>query len=84
MAFIKNKKGFSRRKVCEFCESKQEYVDYKNTEVLKKYINATGQIKPAGATGTCAKHQRKVSTAIKRARFIALLPYTIIRVRTQR
>ncbi|MXR06184.1 hypothetical protein DR082_03135, partial [Mycoplasma flocculare] len=38
----KNKKGFSRRKVCEFCESKQEYVDYKNTEVLKKYINATG------------------------------------------
>ncbi|MEE3928047.1 30S ribosomal protein S18 [Mycoplasmopsis ciconiae] len=85
MAFIKNKKGFSsRRKVCEFCENKQDYVDYKNTDLLKRYVNATGQIKPSGATGTCARHQRRVTTAIKRAREMALIPYTIVRVRTQK
>ncbi|QZE12504.1 30S ribosomal protein S18 [Mycoplasma sp. Ms02] len=84
MAFIKRKGFSSRRKVCEFCELKQEYVDYKNVAALKKYVNATGQIKPSGATGACAKHQRKIATAIKRARFIALMPYTIVRVRTQK
>lgn len=83
MVFNKNKKTFlNRRKVCLFCESKQTYIDYKDTEVLTKYISATGQIKSKSLTGTCAKHQRKLATAIKRARFIALLPFTIVRTRS--
>ncbi|MBN4083478.1 30S ribosomal protein S18 [Mycoplasma sp. CSL10137] len=82
MAYNKRKKVFSsRRKVCSFCENKSNYVDYKDVELLNGYVSATGQIKSRSITGTCAKHQRKVSTAIKRARFIALMPYTVVRVR---
>ena len=65
-----------RRKVCEFCENKIENIDYKDTATLKKYISERGKILPRRATGTCAKHQRKVTEAIKRARNVALLPYT--------
>ena len=65
-----------RRKVCEFCENKIENIDYKDTATLKKYISERGKILPRRATGTCAKHQRKVTVAIKRARNVALLPYT--------
>ncbi|MGL4607662.1 MAG: 30S ribosomal protein S18 [Eubacteriaceae bacterium] len=65
-----------RRKVCEFCERKVEHVDYKDVVTLKKFISERGKILPRRATGTCAKHQRKVTEAIKRARNIALLPYT--------
>ncbi|MGI6108464.1 MAG: 30S ribosomal protein S18 [Eubacteriaceae bacterium] len=65
-----------RRKVCEFCENKIENVDYKDTATLKKYISERGKILPRRATGTCAKHQRKVTEAVKRARNVALLPYT--------
>ncbi|QIW62539.1 30S ribosomal protein S18 [Mycoplasmopsis gallinacea] len=79
---FKRKKGFQpRRKVCEFCESNTHYVDYKNVELLNKYVSATGSIKSKSQTGTCAKHQRKVSTAIKRARVMALMPYIVIRSR---
>ncbi|MBC3797748.1 30S ribosomal protein S18 [Acetobacterium fimetarium] len=65
-----------RRKVCEFCERKVEQVDYKDVITLKKFISERGKILPRRATGTCAKHQRKVTEAIKRARNVALLPYT--------
>lgn len=65
-----------RRKVCEFCERKVTEVDYKDATTLKKYISERGKILPRRATGTCAKHQRKVTEAVKRARNIALLPYT--------
>ncbi len=65
-----------RKKVCEFCENKIENVDYKDTATLKKYISERGKILPRRATGTCAKHQRKVTEAVKRARNVALLPYT--------
>ena len=65
-----------RKKVCEFCENKIENIDYKDTATLKKYISERGKILPRRATGTCAKHQRKVTEAIKRARNVALLPYT--------
>jgi small subunit ribosomal protein S18 len=65
-----------RRKVCEFCERKVEQVDYKDVVTLKKFISERGKILPRRATGTCAKHQRKVTEAIKRARNVALLPYT--------
>ncbi|VEU62863.1 30S ribosomal protein S18 [Mycoplasmopsis bovirhinis] len=82
MAYNKNKKAFlNKRKVCQFCENKQTYIDYKDTETLTKFISGTGQIKSKSLTGTCAKHQRKLATAIKRARFIALLPFTIVRTR---
>ncbi|WP_324673246.1 30S ribosomal protein S18 [Mycoplasma sp. 888] len=85
MAFYKNKKGFiNRRRSCEFCDNKMTYVDYKNIDLLHKYITATGQIKPKASTGTCAKHQRKVANAIKRARFIALMPYHVVRPRIQK
>ena len=65
-----------RRKVCEFCERHETEVDYKDVATLKKYISERGKILPRRATGTCAKHQRKVTEAVKRARNIALLPYT--------
>ncbi|TDV24079.1 small subunit ribosomal protein S18 [Mycoplasmopsis mustelae] len=82
MAFNKRKKAFSnRKKVCAFCEERINYVDYKNVELLNKYISATGQIKAKAMTGTCAKHQRKVANAIKRARYVALMPYVVIRAR---
>lgn len=65
-----------RRKVCEFCERNAAEVDYKDVATLKKFISEKGKILPRRATGTCAKHQRKVTEAIKRARNVALLPYT--------
>ena len=65
-----------RRKVCEFCERHETEVDYKDVATLKKYISERGKILPRRATGTCAKHQRKVTEAVKRARNIALLTYT--------
>ena len=65
-----------RRKVCQFCVEKIEHIDYKDLEHLRKHINERGKILPRRMSGTCAKHQRQLSTAIKRARAIALLPYT--------
>ena len=64
-----------RRKVCEFCVNKIEYIDYKDIELLKKFISPNGKITPRRVTGTSAKYQRMLSTAIKRARQMALLPY---------
>ena len=66
-----------RRKQCEFCKNKKIKIDYKNVDLLKKYLSEKGKILPARVTGACAKHQREVTQAIKRARNIALLPYTI-------
>ena len=66
----------SRRKVCGFCVDKVEHIDYKDTARLRKYVSERGKIMPRRMTGTCAKHQRQLSEAIKRARAIALLPYT--------
>ena len=65
-----------RRKVCAFCTDKIGHIDYKDTMRLRKCISERGaKILPRRITGTCAKHQRQVTTAIKRARHIALLPY---------
>lgn len=66
-----------RRKVCSFCVDKIEHIDYKDTQKLKKYITERGKILPRRISGNCAKHQRQVTNAIKRARIIALLPYVI-------
>ncbi len=65
-----------RRKVCSFCVDKVEAIDYKDVATLKKYVSERGKILPRRVTGTCAKHQRELTEAIKRARQIALLPYT--------
>ena len=66
----------SRKKVCSFCMEKAETIDYKDTAKLRKYISERGKIVPRRVTGTCAQHQRELTTAIKRARHVALLPYT--------
>ena len=68
--------GMRRKKVCQFCADKTETIDYKDVEKLKKYITERGKILPKRITGTCATHQRAVTTAIKRARIVALLPFT--------
>ncbi len=65
-----------RKKVCTLCSDKNFVLDYKNPEQLKKFINDKGKILPRRATGACAKHQRDITLAIKRARHIAILPYT--------
>ncbi len=72
MAF---KKMRPRKKVCVFCKNKNQLIDYKDVEMLKKQIAPNGKISPRRATGNCAKHQREVAVAIKRARIMALLPF---------
>ena len=74
--FNKNDNFKRRKKVCYFCENKLDTVDYKDTKLLRKYISERYKILPRRATGTCAKHQRAVTNAVKIARNIALLPYT--------
>lgn len=68
-------KRIPRRKVCVFCQNKVEAIDYKDVATLKKYVTEGGKILPRRMTGTCAKHQRVLATAIKRARLVDLLPF---------
>ena len=86
MAFNKNERGDAprkraggmrrRKKVCVFC-GKDNTIDYKDTAKLKKYVSERGKILPRRITGTCAKHQRALTAAVKRARLVALMPYTV-------
>jgi small subunit ribosomal protein S18 len=70
------KKFFYRRKrVCKFCVEKLEYIDYKDVKMLQQFIPERGKILPRSISGTCALHQRKLQSAIKRARTVALLPF---------
>ena len=64
-----------RKKVCIFCADKIEFIDYKDSAKLRKFISERGKILPRRISGTCAKHQRQLTVAIKRARHVALLPY---------
>lgn len=67
----------SRRKICQFCHDRVREIDYKDAgRYTKRYISDRGKIEPRRKTGTCARHQRGLSTAIKQARYMALLPYT--------
>lgn len=68
--------GFFRKKACKFCVEKLQAVDYKDTARLQKFITERGKITPSRLSGLCATHQRMLAVAIKRARHIALLPYT--------
>ena len=72
----KRRGGMRRKKVCQFCADKTETIDYKDVEKLRQYVTERGNILPKRITGTCAIHQREVTKAIKRARIVALLPYT--------
>ncbi len=67
---------FRRKKFCRFTADEVKEIDYKDIETLKNYITETGKIVPSRITGTSARYQRQLATAIKRARFLALLPYT--------
>ena len=67
--------GRKRRKVCQFCVDKCQYIDYKDTAKLRRFISERSKILPRRTTGVCAPHQRQLMVAIKRARQIALLPY---------
>ena len=64
-----------RRKVCQFCADKSEFIDYKDAAKLRRFVSERGKILPRRTTGTCAMHQRELTVAIKRARQIALLPF---------
>ncbi len=66
-----------RRKVCTFCVDKVDMIDYKDTAKLRRFISERGKILPCRMTGTCAEHQRQLAVAIKRARMMALLPFSV-------
>lgn len=66
----------AKRKVCQFCVDKVESIDYKDVAKLRRYVSERAKILPRRITGTCAKHQRQLTVAIKRARHIALLPFS--------
>ncbi len=65
-----------KRKTCPFCKKKVEWIDYKDPAMLKRYLGMWAKIRPARDTGVCSRHQRRLGEAVKRARFLALLPYT--------
>ena len=67
---------FRRRKVCKFCADKIDYVDFKDVKLLQQFIPERSKILPRRISGTCARHQRLLQTAIKRARHLALIPFT--------
>lgn len=66
-----------RKKVCIFCTEENKAIDYKDIATLKKFVSERGKILPRRVTGTCAKHQREITTAVKRARHIGLMPYVV-------
>ncbi len=69
-----------RRKVCRFCADKESIIDFKDTKGLSNFVTERGKIVPSRITGNCAKHQRELMTAIKRARVVALLPFSSVTV----
>ena len=74
---MRRRGGRRRKKVCAFCASENNVIDYKDTNKLKRYVSERGKILPRRITGNCAKHQRALTVAIKRARHVALMPYTV-------
>lgn len=67
---------YSQPRVCQFCTDRSVKIDYKQTEILRRYVTESGKIRPRRQSGACAKHQRELARAIKRARHLALLPFT--------
>jgi len=75
------RKFIPKRRVCPFCVDRSRKIDYKEADALRRFISDRGKMEPRHRTGVCAKHQRLLSTAIKRARYLALLPYTAEHIR---
>ncbi len=75
MAYDRNQKNRKRKKICQFCADKSDFIDYKDTVKLRRFLSDRSKILPRRSTGTCAQHQRQLTEAIKRARQVALLPY---------
>ena len=73
------RRGMGRRKVCRFCADKTMLIDYKDSRTLGNFLSERGKIIPSRITGNCARHQRRLTTAIKRARTTALLPFSLVR-----
>jgi small subunit ribosomal protein S18 len=71
-----SRRFIARPKICQFCADKNISIDYKQIDMLRKFVTEDGRIRPRRQTGTCATHQRKLAVAVKRARHIALLPFT--------
>lgn len=67
---------YSRPRTCTFCSDKEQKIDYKNYDLLRRYVHEDGKIRPRRQSGNCAKHQRKIAISIKRARHLALLPFS--------
>lgn len=78
MTFRRKRRTFHRRKVCRFCVDAELKIDYKDAKTLRYFVTERGKIVPRRISGNCAKHQRALTLAIKRARQIALLPFTTI------
>lgn len=78
MTFRRKRRTFHRRKVCRFCVDGELKIDYKDSKTLRYFVTERGKIVPRRISGNCAKHQRALTLAIKRARQIALLPFTTI------
>lgn len=76
MTAPKTKKVFHRRKVCKFCADKVQHIDYKDVKTLRSFVTERGKIVPKRIYGTCTRHQRQLTEAVKRARHLALLPYS--------
>ncbi|HNS06589.1 MAG TPA: 30S ribosomal protein S18 [Anaerolineaceae bacterium] len=74
--FSGQRRFVARPKICQFCADKNIAIDYKNTDLLRRFVTEDGKIRPRRQTGTCARHQRSLASAVKRARHIALLPFT--------
>jgi small subunit ribosomal protein S18 len=72
------RRGMGRRKVCRFCADKAMLIDYKDSRTLGNFLSERGKIIPSRITGNCARHQRQLTRAVKRARTVALLPYTSV------
>ncbi|MDD5094015.1 MAG: 30S ribosomal protein S18 [Dehalococcoidia bacterium] len=70
-----------KRKVCPFCVDRSKKIDYKEVEMLRRFISDRGRMEPRHRTGVCARHQRLLSASLKRARYLALLPYTAEHIR---
>ena len=73
---MEQRRVFQRRKVCRFCAEKKDDIDYKDIQTLRNFVSDRGKIVPRSISGNCARHQRVLSTAVKRSRNIALLPFT--------
>ncbi len=75
MVMINKRRGRRKKRVCAFCAENVNHIDYKDTARLRKFVSERGKILPRRITGNCAKHQRVLTVAVKRARHVALLPY---------